>query len=120
MANDFSSVVSTISSIFKISPSWLTFPAIITNVIVPFILMAYAFYKLLGKLKIFRGHATVDAVLAVIFAFVLLPVGPVAAIGAAGFIGMFGLDNWKSRILFILILAAFYFVALPYLSSIKF
>jgi chromate transport protein ChrA len=119
MAYDASSVYSLLSSIFRIPSEWLQFPLILTNVIAPVILLAFAFYKLLEKLRIFREHSTIDAILSILVALVLIPIGPVAAIAAAGFIGMFGLRSWPHRIVFVLILVVFYFIAMPYLSSIK-
>lgn len=120
MAYDFSSVLSVITSTLRIPTEWFSFPAILTNLIIPFILVAFAFYKLLEKIKIFREHGTIDLILAIVFALVLIPIGPLAAIAAAGFIGVVGLQSWKSRIIFVLILIFAYFVAIPFLSTIRF
>jgi hypothetical protein len=120
MAMDISSVFSLLSSIFRIPSAWFGFPAFITNILIPFILMTYAFYKLLQKLHIFGYHTGIYMILAVIMGLVLLPVGPLAAIAAAGFIGMFALTTWKSRILFIVILIVVYLFVLPFLATIRF
>ena len=113
-------IFSVLSNIFRIPAEWLGFPAILTNIIVPFILMTYAFYKLLEKLRIFGYHTTIYVALAIVFALILLPFGPFVAIAAAGFIGIVALTTWPSRILFVAILIIFYFIVLPYLASINF
>jgi len=113
-------IYSILSSIFRIPSEWLGFPAVLTYLIVPFIIMAYAFYKLLEKLRIFGYHTGIYTVLAVVFALILLPFGPLVAVGAAGFIGVVALTSWTSRIIFVAILIIFYFIALPYLASINF
>jgi hypothetical protein len=118
MAYDFSSVLSFLSSIFRIPTEWLGFPAFLTNLIIPFILMAYAFYSLFLRIRIFGYHTGIYVVLSAIFALVLLPVGPLFAIIAAGFIAMVGMQSWKSRIIFVVILAVIYLVAIPFLATL--
>jgi len=113
-------IYSILSSIFRIPSEWLGFPAFITHIIIPFILMSYAFYKLLEKLRIFGYHTGIYTILAIVFALVLLPFGPFVAVGAAGFIGVVALTTWTSRIIFVALLIIFYFVVLPYLSTINF
>lgn len=120
MAYDFSSVTSILSSIFQIPSAWFGFPAFITNIIIPFILMSYAFYKLLEKLHIFGYHTGIYAVLAVILSLFLIPVGPLFAVIAAGFIAVFAFQTWKSRIVFFAILFAVYLLVIPYLSTLRF
>ncbi|HLC39694.1 MAG TPA: hypothetical protein VJJ76_02325 [archaeon] len=120
MANEFEQIISAISGIFRIPEAWLGFPAFFTHLLIPFILVSYAFYKLLQKLKIFGYHTGIYTVLSFIFAFVLLPIGPVVAIAAAGFIGVFGMETWRSRIIFIAILIAAYFLIYSVLPTIKF
>ena len=116
-AFDFQSIL---SFIFRVPESWLTFPIIVTNIIVPFIIVTYAFYKLLEKLRIFGYHSGIYAVLAVVFALILIPFGPLVAVAAAGFIGVVALTTWTSRLIFVGLLAVFYFLVLPYLTSLHF
>jgi type IV secretory pathway VirB2 component (pilin) len=118
MTYDFSSVLSFLSSTFRIPTEWLGFPAFLTNLIIPFILMAYAFYNFFLRIRIFGYHTGIYVVLSSIFALVLLPVGPLFAIIAAGFIAMFGMTSWKSRIIFFVILAAVYLFIIPFLASL--
>lgn len=120
MANGLDSIISIISSIFSIPQAWLGFPAFITNIIIPVVLMSYALYHLFQKVRIFGYHTGIYAVLSVIISLFLIPVGPLVAIIAAAFIGMFAFTTWTSRIIFLAILIALYFIAIPYLSSIRF
>jgi len=113
-------ILSFLGNLFRIPSSWLTFPAIISNLIIPFILTSYAFYKLLEKIRIFGYNTGIYMIIAVIFALILLPFGPLVAIAAAGFIGIVALTSWTSRIIFVALLIIFYFVVLPYLSTINF
>jgi hypothetical protein len=120
MAFDLTSVYSILSSIFRIPTEWFGFPAFITNIVVPFILMTYAFYKLLEKIHIFGYHSGIYTVLAVVFSLFLIPIGPLFAVLAAGFIAMFVLESWKSRIIFVVILLVFYLFVIPFLSTLRF
>jgi hypothetical protein len=121
MANGLETqIFSFFSNIFKVPEAWLGFPAFITNIIIPVVLMSYALYHLFQKIRIFGYHTGVYAVLSVIISLFLIPLGPLVAIVAAGFIGMFALTTWTSRIIFIAILIALYFIVIPYLSTIRF
>jgi len=120
MADVLNPIISILSGIFRIPQEWLGFPAVLTYLIVPFIIMAYAFYKLLEKLRIFGYHTEIYVILAIVFSLILLPFGPFVAVGAAGFIGIVALTTWPSRIIFVAILIIFYFIVLPYLASINF
>lgn len=120
MVYDLSSVYSLLSSIFRIPSTWFAFPAILTNLIIPFILVTYGFYQLFLRLHIFGYSTGIYLVLSAVFAFVLIPFGPLAAIAAAGFTAVVGLQGWKSRIVFVVILIFVYFIVIPYLSTIRF
>lgn len=120
MAFDLTSVYSILSSIFRIPTEWFGFPAILTNIIIPFILMTYALYKFLEKIHIFGYHTGIYAVLAVVFSLFLIPAGPLIAVIAAAFLAMFGFETWPSRIIFVAILFIVYFFAIPFLSALRF
>jgi hypothetical protein len=120
MAYDLTSVYSLLSSILSIPSAWFGFPAFITNIIIPFILMSYALYKLLERIHIFGYHTGIYAVLAVVISLFMLPAGPLIAIIAAAFLAMFGFQTWPSRIIFVVILAVIYLFAIPYLSTLRF
>jgi len=64
-----------VSSIIGVESDWLTFPAVIYNVIVPFIAFFAVTLGLLRELRIYRNQPNIEMVLAFIIAFSTLPLG---------------------------------------------
>jgi len=114
-----SQILSFLSNIFRIPEEWLGIPLFITNILIPVILMSYALYNLFQKVRIFGYHTGIYAVLSVVISLFLIPIGPLIAIVAAGFIGMFALTTWTSRIIFVVILIMLYLIVIPYVSTIR-
>ena len=103
-----------ISTWLRIPSYWLNWPDIISYIIIPFILIWFAFYKLLEKIHIFERNGFLNKIMATVFAFVCLQFGSIASMGAAAFIGIISLNTWKSRILFFALIAIFYIIYLYY------
>ncbi|HKZ45444.1 MAG TPA: hypothetical protein VJ343_01945 [archaeon] len=112
-------IINFIHSIFFFPKDWLAWPTILSAVILPVVLLWYAFYKILERLGIFRYKRGINAVIAGVISFLMIPIAPVTLFFSVGAIALIGLRSWKSRIAFIAVFLIFYFLVMPFLSTIQ-
>lgn len=99
--------------------NWLTWPDILTHLIIPFGFNWYAMYGILDRLRIFGPGSITNKVLATVLAFVLIPIAPLAALASAGFIGLVMMEGWKKKLLFLIGVIILFFFLIPLLYTTK-
>jgi uncharacterized membrane protein len=87
-----------ISSLIGFDISTLTIVSLILNVIVPFIVVWYAMYLLLCKIRIFR-NSTINKIIGAFMSFLTIRFGMLAMwLGFAGILA-FKFDRWYDKVL---------------------
>jgi len=111
------SITNTIQQIFFFPKEWLEWPGVLPYVIIPVALNWYAFYKILER--IFGYSKGINAVIALVISFFMVPIAPVTLFFSIATIAFVGLRSWKARIVFFALLISFYIIVLPFLYTVK-
>src|SRR3989344_3683388 len=105
-----------VSSALGISQSSLAFPAVIFDVILPFIFVWYVIYLLLGKIGIFRYSSIwVNAIIGLAPALFLIRFGGILLWPALYVVIFLKVDSWKWKIIGWIALTIFLLFIIPYL-----
>jgi hypothetical protein len=74
MDDTFYQIQEFLSTFFMVPAEWFAGPQFITNLVLPYLLLAFCFYTLLSqKVRLFKGSAAVNLVLSLLLAFFSIP-----------------------------------------------
>jgi len=116
-------IISFLSDTFRIPESSLQWPYVIPDLIVPLILLWYAFYKILERIGIFRYQQGINAIIAIVIAFPLLAIIPEATfiffLFSIGTIILLGIRSLRYKILFILLILIYFLFLVPNIEYLQ-
>lgn len=110
-------VIYEIARWLRIPPNWLAWPDVIFWLIIPFILLWYAFTCLLDKIGVFKRATHVNKFIALGFAFFALPLGSISVVASIFIICWTKIGGWKGVIIGLVAGLILYFIVLPLLLS---
>jgi hypothetical protein len=109
-----------IASILKIQPQWLADPYLfVINVAIPAGLNALAFYFIFRR-TVLKNSALPAAMLAIVLAFLAMPVGSIVIYFSPLIIALLAMQSWSNRIIVLDIFYTLVFLILPAISKMTF
>lgn len=114
-------VIYEIARWLRIPPSWLSWPELVTFVIIPFIMAGFGLSYMFGFIFVRVGILRKVPVLKWIFgfglAFYALSLGSVLGLVGGAMIAFFGFYEWKWRVTVFILILILYLLILPYLMN---